>query len=371
MLAPLASGRAVPLPYRALRASVARWSRIRAKVSPKISPRTSSLSRNERWKPGRKPDAASSRSTCAASSSNSRQPRLTPSWEASRAPITGTTTQPWSCPRTQLMATCAGGRPISAATATTSAVAARYLPVSDPPSSRPQGVTARFSAAAIGRCSCSTSRSASDHGICTATGGVQPRSSATARPRLTTHAGVSEKPTWSTLPARTWSSTAHDLLDRGRLVPHVQPQQVDAVGAEPAQARLQRADQALAVVAPGVGVVAPAGQRVLGGDHPAVPVGGDHLADDALAGAVGVVAGGVDEVAAGLAVAVEHAPALGGARAPAPVLPEGHRAERQLGHAQPASAQQPVQHRLLLPQPPARNPASRACSSRGASARRP
>src|SRR6266536_1758235 len=94
MLAPLASGRAVPLPYRALRASVARWSRIRAKVSPKISPRTSSLSRNERWKPGRKPDAASSRSTCAASSSNSRQPRLTPSWEASRAPITGTTTQP-------------------------------------------------------------------------------------------------------------------------------------------------------------------------------------------------------------------------------------------------------------------------------------
>src|SRR6266511_2312546 len=43
---------------------------------------------------------------------------------------------------------------------------------------------------------------------------------------------------------------AHDLLDRGRLVPHVQPQQVDAVGAEPAQARLQRADQALAVVAP-------------------------------------------------------------------------------------------------------------------------
>src|SRR6266508_2971986 len=66
MLAPLASGRAVPLPYRALRASVARWSRIRAKVSPKISPRTSSLSRNERWKPGRKPDAASSRSTHAA-----------------------------------------------------------------------------------------------------------------------------------------------------------------------------------------------------------------------------------------------------------------------------------------------------------------
>lgn len=119
-----------------------------------------------------------------------------------------------------------GGNPVDPLGRAAGAVAARapgarYLPVSDPPSSIPQGVTARSSAAAIARCSCSTSRSASDHGIWMAAGTLQPRSSATDRPRLITHAGVSEKPTWSTLPARTWSSSARMTSSTGVVWSHM------------------------------------------------------------------------------------------------------------------------------------------------------
>jgi hypothetical protein len=70
-----------------------------------------------------------------------------------------------------------------------------YLPVSRPPPSGDQAVTARSSAAAIGSNSRSTVRSTSEYGICRAENGVNPRSSATVTARATTQAGASEMPT--------------------------------------------------------------------------------------------------------------------------------------------------------------------------------
>ena len=165
---------------------------------------------------------------------------------------------------------------------------------------------------------------------------------------------------------------ADDLLHRRHAVPHVQPEQVQVVGAEPLQAGLDRPDQVLAVVAAGVGVVGPGAQAVLGGQHEVVAVGGHQLPDDPLAGPVGVVVGGVDEVAAGLGVGVEHLEALVAAGPPAPVGAEGHGPEGQLGHAQAAAAEQAVAHGHGRSSPGAvSRDASRAVASATASRRSP
>ena len=132
---------------------------------------------------------------------------------------------------------------------------------------------------------------------------------------------------------------AYGLLDRRQVVPHVQPEQVDVVRPEPPQALLERPHQALAMVSARVRIVAIERQRVLRRDHEPVSIARDELADVPLARAVGVVGGSVDEVAAGLDEAVEDRTALLEIRAPAPVRPERHRSERELGDAKAAAAE--------------------------------
>src|SRR5262245_30191849 len=69
-----------------------------------------------------------------------------------------------------------------------------------------------------------------------------------------------------------------------------------------------------------------------------------ELAEECLAGAIGVDVGGVDEVAVGVPVEVVDLPRFVLAGTPSPVLAERHCAERGLGHAQAAVAEKPVPH---------------------------
>jgi hypothetical protein len=90
----------------------------------------------------------------------------------------------------------------------------------------------------------------------------------------------------------------------------VEPEQVDVVGAKPAQALLERLDEVLTAVAARVGIVATRGQRVLRREHQPLAPALRELAEQRLALAVGVVAGGVDEVAARVDERVEHTATL-------------------------------------------------------------
>src|SRR5262245_34111275 len=102
------------------------------------------------------------------------------------------------------------------------------------------------------------------------------------------------------------------------------------------------------MVTAGVGVAHALAESVLGGDDEAIALGGDELADIALAGAVGVVVGGVDEVAAGLDERLKYLAALVLRRAPTPILAEGHRAEAHFRDTQAAAAEQFVVHAAYL-----------------------
>jgi len=82
--------------------------------------------------------------------------------------------------------------------------------------------------------------------------------------------------------------------------------------------------------------------RELGRQDDAVAPPFHQPAEDALGRAVRVVDGRVDEIAAAVDVGVEDAPGLGFVGAPAPVLAEGHRAQRQRRDAQAGAAQQAV-----------------------------
>src|SRR6185312_2263463 len=86
----------------------------------------------------------------------------------------------------------------------------------------------------------------------------------------------------------------------------------------------------------GLGVVAE-----LGGEHHAVAAAavGNELAQQALAAAFGVEIGSVDEVAAGIEVAVEHRAGGIFGRTPAPVVAERHGAEREAADAQTGTAE--------------------------------
>ena len=95
------------------------------------------------------------------------------------------------------------------------------------------------------------------------------------------------------------------------------------------QTGLKRLHHVFAVVAGGVGVAGARLERVFGGDHEMLAVGGDEFADKAFAGAVGVAIGRVDEVAAGRGIGIEHLLADFFRRAPAPVFAESHRSQGQ------------------------------------------
>src|SRR5439155_26568067 len=83
----------------------------------------------------------------------------------------------------------------------------------------------------------------------------------------------------------------------------------------------------------------------LGGEHDALAAVAEQLAQEGLRLAVGVVAGGVDEVTAAAEIEVEHAARLLERGAPAPLLAERHRPEGQLAHPHRRPAEQPVLHR--------------------------
>jgi len=137
---------------------------------------------------------------------------------------------------------------------------------------------------------------------------------------------------------------AKHFVDRRGCIPHVEPQQVDVVGAESPQAAFDRSHHVLAVVAAGVRVVPPLGQRVLRGYDEVIPLGGDELAHEPFGRPVRVVVRRVDEVAAGIREPVEDAAALFVRRSPSPVLTERHGAERHLRHPEPTRSQQLVPH---------------------------
>jgi hypothetical protein len=74
----------------------------------------------------------------------------------------------------------------------------------------------------------------------------------------------------------------------------------------------------------------PANGELRGDDVPVAPTL-EELADDLLAGAAAVVAGGVDHIAARVGVGIDHAPALVDGSADTTLLAEGHRTEEGLG----------------------------------------
>ncbi len=171
---------------------------------------------------------------CLAVSDHLRHFRFSANCSGVRAPRMGIVLRA----RSQFSATCAGDFPAARATLTTAvAIAAfrsvrrancgvwssrrpasafsAYLPVSQPLANGDHGVTVNPSAAAIGSSSRSGVRSIRLYSICKPTNGVQPRNSASVLARATHHAGASEMPMYSTLPARTKSSKARMTSSTG------------------------------------------------------------------------------------------------------------------------------------------------------------
>src|SRR3979411_2545661 len=107
------------------------------------------------------------------------------------------------------------------------------------------------------------------------------------------------------------------------------------VGLQSTQARLDRGDYLLAVVGgtvrmPGVGLVGE-----LGGEHEPVAAPFEQLAEDGFRRPVGVDVGGVDDVAASVGEQVQHPRADIWGRPPAPIVTEGHGAQRHLRYPYP------------------------------------
>jgi hypothetical protein len=130
------------------------------------------------------------------------------------------------------------------------------------------------------------------------------------------------------------------LLQRGGRVVPVHLPQVDVVGAEPAQRRVQRAQQVAArAVAAAVTVRSQAG---LGGEHHLVARHEmvEQRADHRLGVAVAVHVGGVDRRAARLQIELE----LGSGVVGVGVASPGHGAEGESGDRQPASAERSLLH---------------------------
>src|SRR3977135_3856362 len=102
------------------------------------------------------------------------------------------------------------------------------------------------------------------------------------------------------------------------------------VGLQSTQARLDRGDYLLAVVAGTVRITQVGLVGELGGEHEAVAAPFEQLADYGFRRPVGVGVGGGDDVAASVGAQVQHPRADIWGRPPAPVFTEGHRAQRHL-----------------------------------------
>ena len=75
-----------------------------------------------------------------------------------------------------------------------------------------------------------------------------------------------------------------------------------------------------------------------------VTIGGDEFTDEALAGAVGVAIGGVEEIAACLGIEIEGAATFFLVGTPTPILAKTHGAEAKLGDAKSTAAKKFVVH---------------------------
>ena len=143
---------------------------------------------------------------------------------------------------------------------------------------------------------------------------------------------------------------AHHLLDGGHAVPGVQEIEVDIVRLQPLERGVDGTHDVLAPVAAGIRIAGRTIVRELRGDDDMVakPGLGDEAADKALAHAAGIGIRRVDEVAAGLDVAVEDGAggrlvaAPGAADAADAGIAEGHGAERKAAHAQSGTAEEEI-----------------------------
>jgi hypothetical protein len=128
----------------------------------------------------------------------------------------------------------------------------------------------------------------------------------------------------------------------------VKLEQVDAVGAEPPQRRLDRADQPRPRRAPVLRAVTHR-QAGLGRDEDGIAPPLDRLAEHLFRRTVRIDVGGVEQRDAGVEADVDQPPRLGGvACAPGaeqrPLTTERARAERQHGNAQAGRSQLPIFH---------------------------
>src|ERR1035437_5104812 len=111
---------------------------------------------------------------------------------------------------------------------------------------------------------------------------------------------------------------ANDLLNRRGIVPHVQPEQIDIVGAKPPEGTLDGAEEILSMVAEAVWVGAighSVDEREFGADDPVVAVALNEFANKLLGLALLIFVRGVEKVAASGAKRIEHAPTLCSIRA--------------------------------------------------------
>ena len=199
-----------------------------------------------------------------------------------------------------------------------------------------QGVTARSSVFAIGRSSRSTVRSSRLYLICRPT----KRRPAAQRRRACSRA---RPPRRACRRCRRRASCPGARGRRGRASP---PRSASCSRARgPSRGRCSRCASRfrlactasimfLRLLPIGVDVAGAGRARVLRGEHDPLALPRHELAEEGLAAAAAVEIGGVDEVAAGLAEARRRRAGSRPSRRPSQAA-ERHRAERELGYAQP------------------------------------
>src|SRR2546428_846418 len=141
------------------------------------------------------------------------------------------------------------------------------------------------------------------------------------------------------------------------------------VGLQSTQARLQRGDYLLAVVAGTVRITRVGLVGELGAEHEPVAAPFEQVAEDGFRSPVGVDVGGVDDIAASVSEQVQHPRADLWGCPPAPVFTKRHGAQRHLRDPHARLTQKPVTHGLRKP-PRARRVVDRCCPTLARSCQR-
>ncbi len=131
------------------------------------------------------------------------------------------------------------------------------------------------------------------------------------------------------------------FFHRRHRVPGVQPIQIDEIGIQPFERRVDGAVDVLAAVAARIGIAGRAVEGEFSGQHDLVAQLAivDKLPAHLFALAALVAVGGVDEVAPGIDIAVEDGARDGFIGAPAPLRSKGHRAQAERADAQSGASQ--------------------------------